>query len=74
VTKDEPEFVTLAEMAQRLRVHPGDLRREVEAGGLPAVRIGTKGLLFDPARVCLALRQRARGGNDREDGEANDAS
>jgi 2,4-dienoyl-CoA reductase-like NADH-dependent reductase (Old Yellow Enzyme family) len=53
-------LVPLAEMAGQLRLHPQDLRREVENGRLPAVQVGTKGLLFDPEIVLSILEQRAR--------------
>jgi hypothetical protein len=61
VINDEAQrLVPLAEMAGRLRLHPQDLRREVESGRLPAVQVGAKGLLFDPEIVLRILQQRAR--------------
>ena len=54
-------LATLAEMASRLRLHPKELRREVEEGRLPAAKVGEKGLLFDPERVMALLRERAQG-------------
>lgn len=53
---------TLAEIASRLRLHPQEVRREVDEGRLPAVRVGLKGLLFDPEVVLRILQQRARQG------------
>jgi 2,4-dienoyl-CoA reductase-like NADH-dependent reductase (Old Yellow Enzyme family) len=60
MVNDERVLVPLAEMAGRLRLHPQDLRREVENGRLPAVQVGTKGLLFDPECVLRILQQRAK--------------
>jgi len=57
---NESPLVTLAEMASRLRLQPQDLRREVEDGRLPAVRVGTKGLLFDVESVLRILQRRAQ--------------
>jgi hypothetical protein len=57
---NEHGLETLAEMASRLRLHPQELRREVEEGGLPAVKVGLKGLLFDPRVVLRILQQRAQ--------------
>lgn len=55
----ETRLVTLAQLASRLRVNPSDLRLEVEAGRLPAVRLGRRGLLFDPELVERILGERA---------------
>lgn len=59
MSNDENVLVTLAEMASRLRLQPQELRREAEEGRLPAVRVGLKSLLFDPAVVDRLLRERA---------------
>lgn len=55
----QPRLVTLAQLASRLRVNPSDLRLEFEAGRLPAVRLGQRGLLFDPELVERILGERA---------------
>ena len=60
MSNDENVLVTLAEMASRLRLQPQEVRREVEQGRLPAVRVGAKGLLFDPATVLRILQERAQ--------------
>ena len=56
---NELELVTLAAMASKLRIRPQELRREVEQGRLPAVRIGQSSLLFDPTVVERLLAARA---------------
>jgi hypothetical protein len=45
-------------MARRINVKPRDLRAEVEAGHLPALRVGGS-LLFVPKAVEDALLERA---------------
>jgi len=53
------QLVPLAAMAGLLRLSPADLRKDVEDGLLPAVRIGKRGLLFHVATIEGLLRQRA---------------
>ena len=53
-------LVPVGVMAARLGVRPQDLRAEAEAGTIPHVRLGTRGLLFDPERVLAVLAERAR--------------
>ncbi len=36
----QPEIVTTAEAAKRLRVHPATVRRWIEKGDIPAIRFG----------------------------------
>ncbi len=52
------ELLTLPGMAQALRVTQGWLRREVEAGRVPAVRAESR-FLFSRAAVERALLERA---------------
>lgn len=52
-------LLDLGAMASRLRVQPQDLRAEAEANTLPHVRVGKRGLLFDPEAVERVLAERA---------------
>lgn len=47
-------------MAGRIGVPPKELRSEAEAGTIPHVRVGERGLLFDPVAVMAALEARAK--------------
>lgn len=40
--KELPEYLTLQEVSQMLKVHPNTLRAWDKSGALKAVRIGTK--------------------------------
>ena len=62
-----PNLLPLSAMARRLNVRPRDLRAEVEAGALPAIRVG-EAYLFDPAAVEAALLARARDGSEARHG------
>jgi len=53
------DLVPLGLMAARLGIPPTELRQDVEDGGLPAVRVGKRGLLFHVATVERLLRERA---------------
>jgi len=56
----EAQLLSLRPMALRLGIHPRELRVEAEREGVPCVRVGARGLLFDPAAVLERLRQRAQ--------------
>jgi excisionase family DNA binding protein len=53
------ELLTADELAQRLRLRPGTVRRWALAGKIPAIRISAKVVRFDPADVERALRKAA---------------
>jgi hypothetical protein len=55
-------LLDLGAMASRLRLQPQELRAEAEAGTLPHVRVGRRGLLFDAERVITELEARAERG------------
>ena len=57
--KKDNVLLDLGAMASRLRVQPQDLRAEAEANTLPHVRVGKRGLLFNPEQVMAALDVRA---------------
>ena len=43
------EFLTVSEVARRLRVHEATIYRKVSAGEIPALRLGERGPLRIPA-------------------------
>lgn len=51
---DNPEFLTVPEVATRLRVDPATVRRWIEAGTLPAVKPG-RHYRVDPLDVAQLL-------------------
>jgi excisionase family DNA binding protein len=53
------EFLTADELAERLRLRPGTVRRWALAGKIPAIRISPKVVRFDPSDVERALREAA---------------
>jgi hypothetical protein len=57
--QERTPLLSLGLMASQLGVRPQELRAEAEAGGLPCVRVGKRGLLFDPDRVFAVLAERA---------------
>ena len=53
------KLIPLGEMAFRLGLQAKALREEAMRGGVPSVRVGERGLLFDEEAVQTALRARA---------------
>jgi len=51
------EFLTAAELAERLRVRPGTIRAWGRAGRIPMVRFSRRVLRFDFEDVVAALRR-----------------
>lgn len=51
------EFLTAAELAERLRVRPGTIRAWGREGRIPIVRLSHRVLRFDLNEVLAALRQ-----------------
>lgn len=47
--------LTIAEVADRLRLHPATIRRYVRNGQLDAARLPGGGLRFDPADIDALL-------------------
>ncbi len=52
-------LLPLGAMASRLGIQPRDLREAAEAGAVPCVRLGQRGLMFDPSTVEQCLIDRA---------------
>jgi excisionase family DNA binding protein len=50
-----PEYLTVSEVAQQLRLAEGTVYRLVARGRLPAVRLG-RAIRFDPQQVARTLR------------------
>lgn len=69
VEHDDSQLIPLGVMAAILGISARDLRVEANAGRLPHVRVGDKGLLFDRQRVEGCLVGRAR-----EDASSNSSS
>lgn len=59
-TSSDQPLLPIGPMASRIGVQPKELRAEADAGTIPCVRVGLRGLLFDPIHVEAALRARAR--------------
>ncbi len=59
MSETNTKLVTLSQLAAHLRLPAAELRLEVNAERLPAVRIGKRGLLFDLERVERLLSERA---------------
>lgn len=68
---NETNYLSLVEAAQRLNAHPNSVRRWVDRGELPAVRIGgrlyvTEGMIADylgqtgPAKLAAGVNQAER--------------
>jgi excisionase family DNA binding protein len=51
-------ILTPKELAKRLRVSPGTVRRWVEREGLPAIRLTRRTIRFEPIAVDRWLRSR----------------
>ena len=51
------ELLTLAELAQRLRLHPDTARSLYRRGVIPGLKIGHRTLRFEYSQVLEALRQ-----------------
>jgi excisionase family DNA binding protein len=51
------EFLTAAELAERLRVRPATIRGWGRAGRIPTVRLSRRVLRFDWNEVLAALRR-----------------
>lgn len=58
-------LLPIGPMAAHLGLAPRELRAEAESGKIPHVKVGERGLLFDPERVLAVLTERARE-SDRE--------
>jgi len=54
------EFLTAAELAERLRVRPDTVRRWMRAGRIPVLRVSEKVVRYDYGEVIEALRARGR--------------
>lgn len=65
---------TLREMSRLAGIQEKELRAEAEAGTLPHVRVGKRGLLFDPELVLATLEARARSAVSADRSEVADAS
>jgi hypothetical protein len=52
-------LVPLGTLASDLGLQPRAIREAVEAGTIPAVKVGARGLLFDPRAVEDALLRQA---------------
>jgi hypothetical protein len=52
-------LLPLGAMAARLGIQPRDLREAAEAGAVPCVRLGQRGLMFDPGSVEAQLLAQA---------------
>ena len=57
------DYLTVKEAAERLRLHPGTVKRLCRAGDIPAVKVGHTWLI-NPARleVFAGIYQPKRGG------------
>lgn len=55
---DVPEYLTRAEVAQLLRVHPTTITRLVKDAGLPVVYFGPSSPRFDKAEILAWNAQR----------------
>lgn len=51
------ELITANEMAERLRLRPTTVRRWARTGRIPAIRVSSKVIRFDPRAVERALRE-----------------
>lgn len=60
VENENGALLPLRAMALRLGIHPRELRAEADRGGVPFVRVGSRGLLFDAELVLAHLRARAQ--------------
>lgn len=56
---DEPEFRTLAEVADRFRVDTRTVRRLIDSGELPAVRVGDRSFRVPSVAVDAFAGQKA---------------
>lgn len=50
-TVDEPDYLTVTEVADRFRVDNRTIRRLIDRGDLPAVRVGDRSLRVPTAAV-----------------------
>ena len=64
-------FITVDELAKRLRLKPCTVRRWANKGFIPAVRITPKVLRFDAADVERALMEHAEKRAARREGKDN---
>jgi len=55
-TENPDELLTLAELAQRLKLHPDTARGLYRRGVIPGIKLGHRTLRFDYGQVLLALR------------------
>jgi hypothetical protein len=58
-TPDRRRLLPLGAMASQLGIQAKDLRQAAEAGTIPCVRVGERGLMFDPVIVEQALLDQA---------------
>jgi hypothetical protein len=65
-TDNGERLLPLGAMASHLGIQPKDLRQAAESGTVPCVRVGERGLLFDPKAVEHVLAERAATAERRE--------
>ncbi|TWT43952.1 Helix-turn-helix domain protein [Phycisphaerae bacterium RAS1] len=53
------QFLTTAELAERLRVSPETIREWARRGDIPSVRLSRKAIRYDADAVLAALSSRA---------------
>lgn len=53
-----PQFLTLKEVAELLRVTPTSIRRWAAEGVIPVIRLRKRKLLFDRLKVLEAVREK----------------
>lgn len=68
------KLLPLGEMASRLGLQTKALREEAMRGGVPSVRVGDRGLLFDEDAVLAALKARATDARPQDGQEVRDGT
>lgn len=61
---EEPQFLTVKEAADLLRVSPVTVYRMAQKGEIPSYRVGSKRIVFDREELVAWVKNRDReGGN-----------